>query len=150
MSHVVLIAIAALAADLPPAQPFAPEPMECREAPVARTTCEAVPLHAWRAVTVPELLALQRRFPTLLLLETAPAPKGPRIPRARPFELAPGRPLDRRALGALDRVLVFYSAERDASDPQRAAERAVEAGYRHVFVLPGGLEAWRLAGQPAE
>ncbi|HET6346766.1 MAG TPA: rhodanese-like domain-containing protein, partial [Myxococcota bacterium] len=60
----------------------------------------------------------------------------------------PGGSLDRRLLGAADRVLVFYSAERDSPAPQRAAERAVAAGYQHVFVLPGGLEAWRLAGQP--
>ncbi|XXF78617.1 rhodanese-like domain-containing protein [Myxococcaceae bacterium GXIMD 01537] len=44
--------------------------------------------------------------------------------------------------------LVFYCANTQCKASHAAAERALEAGYTDVAVLPDGLMGWKKAGQP--
>ena len=44
--------------------------------------------------------------------------------------------------------LVFYCANTSCSSAEGAAQRAVEAGYKKVSVLPQGIRGWVDAGQP--
>lgn len=46
--------------------------------------------------------------------------------------------------------LVFYCANEQCGASHAAAERAIEAGYRDVAVLPAGIAGWRNAGQATE
>lgn len=47
-------------------------------------------------------------------------------------------------------TLVFYCANTKCRASTIAAERAVEAGYKSVAVLPEGIAGWRKAGQRIE
>ena len=49
---------------------------------------------------------------------------------------------------AKDQKLVFYCANEKCTASKTAAERAIEAGYTDVNVLPVGLQGWKSAGQP--
>ena len=44
--------------------------------------------------------------------------------------------------------LVFYCANTQCSASHAAAQRALEAGYTDVSVLPDGLLGWKQSGQP--
>jgi rhodanese-related sulfurtransferase len=44
--------------------------------------------------------------------------------------------------------LVFYCANQRCGASQGAAERALEAGYVDVAVMPEGIVGWKKAGQP--
>ncbi len=43
--------------------------------------------------------------------------------------------------------LVFYCYNEQCSASHQAAQRAVEAGYKDVAVLPAGIMGWKKAGQ---
>jgi len=45
-----------------------------------------------------------------------------------------------------DDALVFYCANARCSAAEGAAERAIEAGYSKVSVMPEGITGWRAAG----
>ena len=47
-----------------------------------------------------------------------------------------------------DREVVLYGSSRASHDSVTAAEKLVRHGYSKVFVLTGGLAAWREAGYP--
>ena len=47
-----------------------------------------------------------------------------------------------------DREVVLYGSSRASRDSVTAAEKLVRLGYSKVFVLTGGLAAWREAGYP--
>jgi|WetSurMetagenome_2_1015567.scaffolds.fasta_scaffold03589_9 polyisoprenoid-binding protein YceI/rhodanese-related sulfurtransferase len=47
-----------------------------------------------------------------------------------------------------DREVVLYGSSKDSHDAVIAAEKLVRLGYSKVFVLTGGLAAWREAGYP--
>jgi rhodanese-related sulfurtransferase len=47
-----------------------------------------------------------------------------------------------------DAKLVFYCANTQCKASHAAAQRALEAGYTDVNVLPDGLLGWKKAGQP--
>ena len=47
-----------------------------------------------------------------------------------------------------DREIVLYGSSRTSQDSVTAAEKLVRLGYSKVFVLTGGLAAWREAGYP--
>jgi rhodanese-related sulfurtransferase len=47
-----------------------------------------------------------------------------------------------------DAKLVFYCANTQCKASHSAAQRALEAGYTDVNVLPDGLLGWKKAGQP--
>jgi rhodanese-related sulfurtransferase len=49
---------------------------------------------------------------------------------------------------AKDSKLVFYCANTQCQASQAAAQRALQAGYTDVNVLPDGLMGWKMAGQP--
>jgi len=49
---------------------------------------------------------------------------------------------------AKDARLVFYCANTQCKASHAAAQKAVEAGYTDVSVLPDGLLGWKKAGQP--
>lgn len=47
-----------------------------------------------------------------------------------------------------DAPLVFYCSSRMCSAAPRAANKAVDAGYTDVYVMPEGIKGWVQAGQP--
>ncbi|PTL84397.1 rhodanese-like domain-containing protein [Vitiosangium sp. GDMCC 1.1324] len=47
-----------------------------------------------------------------------------------------------------DSKLVFYCANTQCKASHAAAEKALEAGYTDVSVLPDGLLGWKKSGQP--
>jgi rhodanese-related sulfurtransferase len=49
---------------------------------------------------------------------------------------------------AKDSKLVFYCASTQCKASHAAAQRALEAGYTDVNVLPDGLLGWKKSGQP--
>jgi len=49
---------------------------------------------------------------------------------------------------AKDAKLVFYCANTECGASHTAAQKALEAGYTDVSVLPDGLMGWKQAGQP--
>lgn len=46
------------------------------------------------------------------------------------------------------RQLVFYCMNQRCGASHQAAQRALEAGYLNVAVLPVGITGWKAAGQP--
>jgi len=46
--------------------------------------------------------------------------------------------------------LVFYCSSRMCSAAPRAANKAVDAGYTDVYVMPEGIKGWVQAGQPVD
>lgn len=60
--------------------------------------------------------------------------------------------LDRMADLAVDRAatLVVYDATGNTQAGETAREKLLQAGYRSVSILAGGLAAWRSAGYPIE
>ena len=46
-----------------------------------------------------------------------------------------------------DALLVFYCANTRCTASHQAADRAIDAGYHHVFVLTEGIAGWLNAGQ---
>lgn len=58
---------------------------------------------------------------------------------------------DVREAGAdKDRTIVLYGSSGHSLDAATAAEKLHRAGYLNVFVLNGGIAAWRAAGLPLE
>jgi rhodanese-related sulfurtransferase len=51
---------------------------------------------------------------------------------------------------AKDQKLVFYCANTMCTASEKAAERAIEAGYTDVSILPEGIKGWKEAGQKTE
>ena len=49
---------------------------------------------------------------------------------------------------AKNQKLVFYCAATQCKASHAAAEKALEAGYEDVSVMPDGLMGWKNAGQP--
>jgi rhodanese-related sulfurtransferase/polyisoprenoid-binding protein YceI len=46
--------------------------------------------------------------------------------------------------------VVIYGSSRRSHDARTAVEKMYRAGYREVYALEGGIEAWREAGNPCE
>jgi rhodanese-related sulfurtransferase len=44
--------------------------------------------------------------------------------------------------------LVFYCANEKCGASHQAAQRALDAGYSNVAVMPVGIKGWKAAGQP--
>jgi rhodanese-related sulfurtransferase len=53
-------------------------------------------------------------------------------------------PLDKNAR------VIFYCANDKCTASHAAAKRALEAGYKDVYVMSDGIEGWRKAGQPTD
>ena len=52
--------------------------------------------------------------------------------------------------GRKDVALVFYCLSRECWMSYNAALRAINAGYTNVLWYRGGIEAWKMAGQPTQ
>jgi len=52
--------------------------------------------------------------------------------------------------GDREKPLVVYGADVQTHDAPMAADKLQRAGYQQVFILEGGLKAWRDAGYPLE
>jgi rhodanese-related sulfurtransferase len=48
------------------------------------------------------------------------------------------------------RALVFYCDSEDCYQSRRAADAAIRYGYRDVYLLAGGMPAWKQSGYPVE
>ena len=70
------------------------------------------------------------------------------IPGAKLLDSSSGYDVKAMLPGDQDTDLVFYCANTRCSAAEGAAERAVEAGYKKVSVLPQGISGWVEAGQP--
>ena len=46
--------------------------------------------------------------------------------------------------------LIFYCANEKCTASHKAAQRALEAGYKDVLVMTDGIEGWRKSGQPTD
>jgi rhodanese-related sulfurtransferase len=46
--------------------------------------------------------------------------------------------------------LIFYCANEKCTASHTAAKRALESGYKDVFVMSDGIEGWKKAGQPTD
>ena len=51
---------------------------------------------------------------------------------------------------SLDKTLVFYCSSEACTASHTAANRALEAGYKEVYVLGAGILGWTKAGKPVE
>ena len=49
-----------------------------------------------------------------------------------------------------EHALVFYCESEDCYQSRRAAESAIRYGYKEVYLLGGGIPAWKQAGYPME
>lgn len=47
-----------------------------------------------------------------------------------------------------DQAVVFYCASQKCSAAPQAAQRAADAGYTNVSVMPDGISGWTAAGKP--
>ena len=58
---------------------------------------------------------------------------------------------DMRTIGAnKDSVIILYGSSSHSLDAVTAAEKLRRSGYLQVFILDGGIAAWRTAGLPVE
>jgi rhodanese-related sulfurtransferase len=58
---------------------------------------------------------------------------------------------DMKSLGTdKDKAIVLYGSSKHSLDAMTAAEKLQRSGYRQVFILDGGIAAWRGAGFPVE
>jgi len=48
---------------------------------------------------------------------------------------------------AKDSKLIFYCASEKCGSSHKAAEKAIQAGYTNVMVMPEGMNGWKKAGQ---
>ncbi len=129
----------ALATSLAPMASLAGEMVATtKAAPIARTTVKQ--LAVWRAekaatpvdANAKEFRLTQGAIPGAILLTSSSG-----------FELRE-LPLKK------DTRLVFYCANEKCSASEAAAQRAVEAGYTNVSVMPEGLFGWKKAGQSTQ
>lgn len=58
--------------------------------------------------------------------------------------------LAQRTQGRKDVALVFYCLSRECWMSYNAALRAINAGYTNVLWYRGGIEAWKMTGQPTQ
>jgi rhodanese-related sulfurtransferase len=49
-----------------------------------------------------------------------------------------------------DATLVFYCGNEHCGACHQGAKKAIELGYRKVFIMPAGIAGWEKAGKPVE
>ena len=49
-----------------------------------------------------------------------------------------------------DLVIVLYGSSARSMDASKAVEKLDREGYHHLYILDGGMEAWRDSGKPVE
>jgi rhodanese-related sulfurtransferase len=105
---------------------------------------------AVKSVTIPELASLQKEKKATVLdanfdqfrKQNGVIPGAVMLTSFNKYDVAKELP------AAKDSKLVFYCANTQCQASHAAAERALEAGYTDVNVLPDGIMGWKKAGQP--
>jgi rhodanese-related sulfurtransferase len=126
----------------PPAQPesVAQAPV-CRGAQVAQAGV--------RTVTVDEVAALQAARKATIVDANGDKTRTANGVIAGAVLLTSAVSYEARELPAGRRTpIVFYCANEKCGASHAAAERALQAGYTDVAVMPAGILGWRKAGKP--
>jgi len=100
-------------------------------------------------VSIPELASLQKEKKATVLdangegfrKENGVIPSATLLTSFNKYDVAKELPANK------DAKLVFYCANTHCKASHAAAQRAVQAGYTDVNVLPDGLLGWKKAGQ---
>jgi rhodanese-related sulfurtransferase len=103
-----------------------------------------------KSLTIPELTSLQKEKKATVLdanfeqfrKQNGVIPGAVMLTSFNKYDVAKELP------AAKDSKLVFYCANTQCMASHAAAQRALEAGYTDVNVLPDGLLGWKKAGQP--
>ena len=103
-----------------------------------------------KQVTVDELATIQKAKKAAIYDANQPdfRVKNGVIPDAKLLSSAVKYDAAKELPQAKDSKLVFYCANEKCSASKTAAERAIEAGYVDVNILPVGLQGWKSAGKP--
>jgi len=107
---------------------------------------------AWRAISVPLLATLLEQDHPITVVDAHTSKTRTK------FGVIPGATLigspksfDLTSLPAeKGELVVFYCANQRCTASHKAADRALESGWRNVFVLPVGIKGWADAGQTTE
>lgn len=109
--------------------------------------------HAWRPITIPVLAALlEGTAPVTVVDANTPKtraqlgtiPGATLVDSPKGYDLAAALPQDKAGL------VVFYCANARCTASHKAAERAVEAGWSNVYILPDGIKGWAEAGRKTD
>jgi len=103
-----------------------------------------------RSVTVGDLAALRTTGKVVVLDANGPEtrsrygviPGAVLLTHYDDYDVGRELPTDR------GRTLVFYCANERCMASHKAAQRAIDAGFTDVSVLPAGIMGWKNAGQP--
>ena len=106
--------------------------------------------HTVKSLTIPQVAALQQEKKATVLdanleqfrKENGVIPGAVMLTSFNKYDVAKELP------AAKDAKLVFYCANTHCMASHAAAQRALEAGYTDVNVLPDGLQGWKKSGQP--
>lgn len=122
--------------------------------PAAALACEGERTAAEKVkrVEVAQLVELQKRDEVKVLDVNSAKTRAEQgvIPGAALLSGAASYDVARELPAAKETPLVFYCANERCRASHSAAERAVEAGYRDVAILPAGIAGWRAAGQQTD
>jgi rhodanese-related sulfurtransferase len=122
--------------------------------PSIALACEDEKAHSAKAsvksVTVPQTASLQKEKKATVLdangesfrKENGVIPGAVMLTSFNKYDVAKELPASK------DSKLVFYCASMQCKASHAAAQRALEAGYTDVNVLPDGLMGWKKSGQP--
>jgi rhodanese-related sulfurtransferase len=111
---------------------------------------EQAAAHTVKSLTITELTSLQKEKKATVLdanleqfrKQNGVIPGAVMLTSFNKYDVAKELPATK------DSKLVFYCANTQCMASHAAAQRALEAGYTDVNVLPDGLLGWKKAGQP--
>lgn len=111
---------------------------------------EKMAKHTVKNVTVSELAELNKASKAVVLDANGKETREQLgvIPNAKLLSNAVKYDVAKELPAAKDSKLVFYCANTRCTASHKAAQRALEAGYTDVNVLPDGIKGWKDAGQP--
>ena len=147
--HMRLISVLSVASSLGGRGAHAEELVnDCRPTGQFVAQCEnvGVQLPLWRALLASELVTLQRNDKSLITFDVSSEqtrrqqgmiPGARALSSATQYDVALELPQER------GHSVVFYCSDAGCTGAQQAAERAVAAGYRNVYVLPSGVAGWK-------
>jgi rhodanese-related sulfurtransferase len=147
MRRNIVAALAVVALSVPAVVLACPgnETAEKNPAPAAATAQAS----SIKEVTVPQVAQLQKDKKTTMVDANNDSfrSKNGVIPGATlltSLEYDPSKELP----AAKDQQLIFYCANTHCGASHMAAQKAIDAGYKNVSVMPEGLMGWKNAGQP--
>ncbi len=122
--------------------------------PVAALPCEGMKQQVVeiKKVTVPELASLKTAGKVTIFDVNSAEFRGKNgiIPGAQLLTSSSQFDPAKELPAARETPLVFYCASTKCGASKKAAQRAIDAGWVDVSVLPEGLLGWRDAGQPTQ